>query len=450
MLRDLPFHVVGLSHHTAGIQLREQLAFTPAETSAWLQGQAAAGSTALLLSTCNRCEIYWTGGPDLETWFLDFALSRGVSIGESLLRLDGEAAVRHLFDVTAGLESQVLGEAEVLGQVRRAYDAAREAGTTNRLIDTVVSAALVAGRRVRRETLLGRHPSSVGSAAVDVAASLLTLADSRALVLGAGEVAEAVLKALQGRAAGVALVNRRLERAAPLASAFGAVTGEWEALDALLTASDLVFVGTSAGTPVLEAARLAEAIGAQGRQLTVFDLSVPRNVDPAARDVPGVQLLDLDDLQRLRCPVDGFTSPTITHARSVLEEELARLETSLRARAAAPKLAELHRMAARLAAEEAEVALAQLGELGERERRVVKEMAERLVRRVLYPVSRTVREHEAREAETRENPARGSTDRGSTARESTARDRATRGTPQEPVETTPAEPRKELVSRAPA
>jgi glutamyl-tRNA reductase len=392
MLRDLPFHVVGLSHHTAGIQLREQLAFSPAEVSAWLQGQAAAGSTALLLSTCNRCEIYWTGGPDLESWFLDFALTRGVSIGEALLRLDGEQAVRHLFDVTAGLDSQILGEAEVLGQVRRAYDAARDAGTTNRLIDTVLSAALVAGRRVRRETPIGRHPASVGSAAVDVAASTVVLGESRALVLGAGEVAGAVLKALQGRTAGTALVSRRPERAASLALAFGAVTGEWEVVDALLTTADAVFVGTSSARPVLDAARLAEALGTDGRKLAVFDLSVPRNVDPAARHVPGVRLFDLDDLQRLRCPVDGFTSPTIAQAQRILEEELERLESSLRARAAAPRLAELHRIAARLAKEEAERALAQMGEPGEQERQVVSEMAERLVRRVLYPISRAVRE----------------------------------------------------------
>src|SRR5688572_2146743 len=141
MLRDLPFHVVGLNHHTAGIQVREQVAFSQSEVAAWLQGQAAAGSTALLLSTCNRCEIYWTGGPDLEAWFRDFAMTHGVAVGNALLRLDGEAAIRHLFDVTAGLDSQILGETEVLGQVRRAYQAARAAGTSNRLIDTIVSAA---------------------------------------------------------------------------------------------------------------------------------------------------------------------------------------------------------------------------------------------------------------------------------------------------------------------
>jgi glutamyl-tRNA reductase len=398
MLRDLPFHVVGVSHHTAGIELRERFAFTSAEIAAWLQGQAAAGSTALLLSTCNRCEIYWTGDLDLEAWFRDFSSSRGACLGEALLRLDGEEAVRHLFDVTAGLDSQILGETEVLGQVRRAYDAARAAGTTNRLIDSILSAALVAGRRVRRETMLGRHPASVSSAAVDVAASavgasaLPSLGDARALVLGAGEVAEGVLKALHGRTAGTALVNRRPERAAALASAWDAVSGGWDELDALLAASDVVFVATSADHPVITATRLAEAVGPRGRQLSVFDLSVPRNVEPSARSVPGIRLFDLDDLQRLRCPVEGFESPAIDHARHVLNQELGRLDTAVRARAAAPRLADLHRMAARLAEEEADVALAQLGDLDEREQQVVREMAERLVRRVLYPVSRTVRE----------------------------------------------------------
>jgi glutamyl-tRNA reductase len=392
MLRNLSFHVVGVSHHTAGIELRERFSFTQAEVTAWLQGQAAASSTAILLSTCNRCEIYWTGDLDLEAWFRDFSRSRGASVAEALLRLDGEAAVRHLFEVTAGLDSQILGEAEILGQVRRAYDAARAAGTTNRVIDAVMSAALVAGRRVRRESMLGRHPQSVSSAAVDVALSFSgSLSTARALVLGAGEVAEGVLRALHGRTAGTALVSRRPGPAAALASAWDAVSAAWEELDALLAAADLVFVATSGPQPVIGAERLTEAAGARGRELAVFDLSVPRNVEASVRGVPGVSLFDLDDLQRLRCPGEGFSSPDIQQAQSILEQEIGRLDTALCARAAAPRLAELHRMGARLALEEAEVALAQLGDLDEREKQVVREMAERLVRRVLYPVSRTVK-----------------------------------------------------------
>lgn len=392
MLPGASFHVVGISHHTSGIELRERLAFSPAEVAAWLQGQAAAGGTALLLSTCNRFEVYWSGDLDFEAWFRDLALARDARLGEEFLRLDGGEAVRHLFHVAAGLESQILGETEVLGQVRRAYDAARAAGTTGRIMDAIFSAALVAGRRVRRETILGRHPASVSSAAVDVAGSVTGgLAGARALVLGAGEVAEGVLKALHGRTAGTALINRHPERAVALASAWGAISGSWDELDALLASADLVFVATGADHPLVSAARLAEAIGPGAREVAVFDLSVPRNVDPAARSVPGVRLFDLDDLQRLRCPVDGFASPAIDHARSVLDQELGRLDSALRARAAAPRLAELHRMATLLAEEEADAALAQLGDLGEREQRVVREMAERLVRRVLYPVSRSVR-----------------------------------------------------------
>ena len=392
MLRDISFHVVGVSYHTSGIDLRERLAFCPAEVAAWLQGQAAAGSAAVLLSTCNRTEIYWTGDLDLEAWFRDFALSRGASLDEEFLRLDGEEAVRHLFDVTAGLDSQILGETEVLAQVRRAYDAARAAGTTDGVIDSILSAALVAGRRVRRETILGHHPASVSSAAVDVAASLSGgLADARALVLGAGEVAEGVLRALHGRTAGTVLVNRSPDRAAALASAWEAVSAAWDELDAHLTWADLVFVATGAGHLLITADRLAGAEGWHGRERAIFDLSVPRNVDPSARALPGLRLFDLDDLQRLRCPVDGFATPAIDHARNVLDQEISRLDTALRARAAAPRLADLHRMATRLAQEEADAALGQLGDLGEREQRVVRAMAERLVRRVLYPVSRCVR-----------------------------------------------------------
>jgi glutamyl-tRNA reductase len=201
-----------------------------------------------------------------------------------------------------------------------------------------------------------------------------------------------VLRALHRRTAGTALVNRRADRAAALAQAWGGATGSWDDLDALLAAADLVFVATSAAQPLITGSRLAEAVRARGRGLAVFDLAVPRNVEPSARELAGVQLFDLDDLQRLRCPAEGFSSPGIHHARHVLDQEIHRLNSALRARAAAPRLADLHRVAARLAEEEAEVALAQLGDLDERERRVVREMAERLVRRVLYPVSRTVRE----------------------------------------------------------
>ncbi|HET7422232.1 MAG TPA: hypothetical protein VFJ92_01650, partial [Gemmatimonadales bacterium] len=171
MSHEPSFHVVGVSHHTVGVEVREQFALTPTESEAWLAAERLAGRSAVLLSTCNRCEVYWTGEHDLGQWFEDFARARGAGRHHAVTRLDGSAAVRHLYTVAAGLDSQILGEREILGQVRRAYQAARSAGTSDRVLDAVFVGALTAGRRVRRETLLGRHPASVSSAAVDVAAS---------------------------------------------------------------------------------------------------------------------------------------------------------------------------------------------------------------------------------------------------------------------------------------
>lgn len=389
------FHVVGVSHHTAGVEVREQFALTPPEADAWLAAERLAGRSAVLLCTCNRCEVYWTGGHDHGEWFQDFARARGAGHDYAVTRLDGSAAVRHLYTVAAGLDSQILGEREILGQVRRSYQAARAAGTTDRVLEAVFVGALTAGRRVRRETMLGRHPASVSSAAVDVASSVTGgLTGRRALLLGAGSVAEGILQALgPHRMAGVAVVNRHRTRAEALAAAWSAVSAAWSDLDALLAAADVVFVSTSSTRPLIDAAMLAEAIAVSpDRRLTVLDLSVPRNVEPAARAVPGVRLYDLDDLQQLRCPASGFDAPAVAEAERMLRGEITRLLRELDAREAAPRLAELHRAAARLMEEESERALRELGDLSERERRVVRAMAERLVRRVLYPVSRALRE----------------------------------------------------------
>ncbi|HUR96165.1 MAG TPA: glutamyl-tRNA reductase [Gemmatimonadales bacterium] len=400
VLHDLSFHVVGVSHHTATVGVREQFAVTADELAGVLACEHAAGRSALLLFTCNRCELYWSGAYDYESWFGDLARARGVTLPGEVARLDGIEAVRHLFTVTAGLDSQILGETEILGQVRRAYDAARAAGTTTREMDAIFSAALAAGRRVRRETLLGRHPTSVSSAAVELAAKewIDGLGGRPIVVLGAGEAAEGVLSALhlQG-ATNVALVNRNPQRAAALAEAWGAVAHGWERLPELAVGADLLFVATAAARPVVSAAELAGVMSSRpDRRLVTMDLSVPRNVQPEARAVPGLQLFDLDDLQRLCCPAAGTPAAALRDAERLLDEEITRLEQQLRGWAAAPRLAELHRHGAQIAEQEAAWALGQLGELSEQERLVVREMADRLVRRVLYPVSRSLREEQER------------------------------------------------------
>jgi len=394
MLPDLSFHVIGVSHHTARVEERERFALSHGDIVTLLREQHQAGRSALLLSTCNRCEYYWSGSEDGEAFLRRLAQTRGAASRTVFTRHDGEAAVRHLFVVAAGLDSQVLGETEILGQVRRAYDAARAAGTTTRDMDLILSGALAAGRRVRRETMLGRHPTSVSSAAVDLIAERLgTIGPRGVVVLGAGEAAEGILRALSQRGAtNVALLNRHPERARVLAEAWGATAGDLDQLEQRLEGADLLVVATASAHPVVSSAELAHVAARRGnRELFVVDLGVPRNVDPAARATATVQLFDLDDLQRLYCPAVGTAPPALADAERVIDDELARLGLSLRGRVVAPKLAELHRMGVQMAEQESAWALAQLESLSDGQREIVRQMADRLVRRVLYPVSRSLR-----------------------------------------------------------
>jgi glutamyl-tRNA reductase len=391
--QELPFHVVGLSHHTATVEQRERLALSPSECAKMLVDRQRAGSSALLLSTCNRLELYWSGPTDGYSWFQDLVLAKGSMM--PLTQHHGIEAVRHLFRVAAGLDSQILGETEILGQVRRAYEAARNAGSTTREMDLIFSAALAAGRRVRRDTLLGRHPSSVASAAVELAANHWGgFGQRRVLVLGAGEAAEGVLRSLQELgASAVTLLSRHPDRARTLASAWGADVGPFEELAERLAMVDLLLVATASARPVVSAAQLFDVMTRRShRELVVVDLAVPRNVEPDSRGIQGILLFDLDDLQRLCCPAAGTAIAKLEEAEQVVEDELIRLGLSLRGRVVAPQLAELHRIGVELAEQESAWALAQLESLSEPQRDVVRQMADRLVRRVLYPVSRNLRE----------------------------------------------------------
>jgi glutamyl-tRNA reductase len=304
------------------------------------------------------------------------------------------AAVRHLFRVSAGLDSQILGELEVLGQVRRAYDTARAAGSTTREIDLIFSAALETGRRVRRESMLGRHPASVSSSAVELVFQQSAVpARPEVLLLGAGEAAEGVLRAFnQHGGARLTLLTRQPEKAQILAEAWGSDVGRLEELEARLEKADVLMVATASARPVVTAGELGRAARARGgRELLVVDLAVPRNVDPDSRSIPGIRLLDLDDLQRLCCPAAGAPSAALADAEGIIEDELIRLGLGLRSREVAPRLAELHRISRQMAEQESDWALAQLETLSPAEREIVRQMADRLVKRVLYPVSQNLR-----------------------------------------------------------
>jgi len=308
MLSWPPFRMMGLSHRQADLGLRERFSRSRSEIVALLTGEAGPVRTGVLLSTCNRFEVYWWGRVDWPEWFLASADRSGAPvIRPAVCELAGGGAVRHLIRVTAGLDSQVVGEKEILGQVRRAWSLARECGATSRELDLVFAGAIAAARKVRRDSALARPVASVGSVAVEFARRECggTVAGRRVLVLGAGQAARAVLAALEGREAHVCVVTRRLERAAPLVGEYGVPVDSGEALDSRLAWAQVVFAATAAPTVLLSQEQLANA-GA----LTVVDLGVPRNVAPGARNLPGVRVFDLDDL-------DGG-SPKQTGAHSAL------------------------------------------------------------------------------------------------------------------------------------
>jgi glutamyl-tRNA reductase len=393
----MPFHLAGVSHHTADVTVRERLVLSPDALDAWLHREHQAGRSLVVLSTCNRLELYWWGDHDHEGGLRAFARERGLPLDpRAIYRRDGLPALTHLFLVAAGLDSQVLGEYEIQGQVRRAHDQSRSLGTTTWELDAAFDAALAAGRRVRHETALGRHPGSIASASVAHAKRCAggSFADKHVLVLGAGEAAQGVLDAIQAEAcASVLVLARTAERGEALVTDRTASAGPWSALAEALARADVVFAATAAPDPLLSGSQLSAALRSRPeRPLVVLDLAVPRNVDPAARDLRGIRLFDLDDLRLQHCPAAVGSAPALEEAEALVRAEVGQFRKALRNRAAAPHLAELHQLGDRLAREEADRALSELGPLSERQQDLVREMAERLVKKLLYPASRKIRE----------------------------------------------------------
>ncbi len=320
-----PLHVIGITHRKADLALRERFARSAGEIAGLLGAAGDAGSTGLILSTCNRFEVYWWGTAHWNDWFA----WQAVPVPRSgLVELQGLSAIRHLFTVASGLDSQILGETEILGQVRRAWRLARELGASARELDLVFAAALAAGRRVRRETSLGRHPASIGSVAVETAAPASGGWTGRvALVIGAGEAARRVVTTLIERQARVHLLSRHAERARTVAEALGVAADSWESLDDWLVRADAVFTATSAPSAFLTRERLEAAAARRdsASPLVVVDLGVPRNVAPEVRGLAGLKILDLDDLRSAGNGALLDMAPALESARLILERESAHL-----------------------------------------------------------------------------------------------------------------------------
>lgn len=326
---------IGVSHKTAPVAVRERLALTPGRVADFLRDTHAIGDVqeAVVISTCNRTEVYVVAGDpvDAESGVLTMlarkAGIRPTELAGSIYALRNCDAARHLYRVTSGLESMIVGEAEVQGQVKRAYDDALSAQSTGPLTNHLFRAALATGKRVRSETKIGERRLSVSSVAAALAAEQLEGLERReVLLIGAGETSELAARALSDHGVeAIFVANRGRERAISLAQRFGGQTTSFDELPAELVRADAVICTTSSPHPILGADDVAAVMAQRdGRPLLILDLAVPRDVAPEVRDVPGVALYNVDDLSAVVRRNRSVRQVEAQHAEGIVEQEIQR------------------------------------------------------------------------------------------------------------------------------
>ena len=373
--------LVGVSHHRAPIELRERVALD-AKAAAALAHEL--GGEAVVLSTCNRTELYLAREEPAEDVaeeaLRELAGDRGDELAAALYRLGDEAAALHLFRVAAGLDSLVPGEGEILGQVRAAY----EAGATGPFLDRLFRQAIQAGRRVRVETAIGESPASVPSAAAALAQQVFDdLTGRRVLVLGAGKTSEATARNLVSRGALVAVVaNRTLERGEELARGLGAEAIPLDAVGAALVRADVVVSATSATEHVITRDAVAAALRSRkGRPLLLVDLAVPRDLDPAINELDGCFLYDVDDLEAVVKETLSGRRGEAARAERLVAEEAERFRDWHASLDVVPTIASLRALVEEI--RDSELAKAG-GRLSESERRHVESVTSQILAKLLH------------------------------------------------------------------
>jgi len=394
----MPLATVGVSHHTASVEVRERFAFSPAEAERELLGlrQEAKVRETVLLSTCNRTEIYVHPGAEeavdaVRRLMLRRAGSLDRPAEEYLYALRGIEAVRHLFRVTAGVDSMVLGEAEIQGQVQEAWERAASVDVDPPLVGPVLDRffqrALGTGGRIRHETGVGEGAASVASVAVDLAGKVFgELEDRRVLVLGAGSTAELVVEALAREGVeGVVVANRTEERARALAARLSGRAVLFEEMSSVLRGVDIVVASTAAPHPLLtrESVRTAFPDGPR-RPLLIIDIAIPRDVEPGVGEEPNVFLYNVDDLRQIVDENLDRRRRSLPRAERIVAEEADAFRDWVASREMVPLIRRLRRRGHRVRRKELERTLSGLGHLSEEDRDRVVELSRRLVNKLLH------------------------------------------------------------------
>ena len=389
---------LGLNHRTAPLDLLEQLHLSQDQVQAALS-RAGCGRDAsrdgllelALLSTCNRVEAYavstQAGTEPLRTLLAESAGLDSEALDEHLYQYQGPAAVEHLLEVAAGLDSMVLGEPQILGQVADAHTMALRADSSGPVLARVFRTAIHGGKRARSETDIATNPATTSSVAVSFASDIVkSLGEAHVTVIGAGEMAELAVRSLRKReVTKITVVNRTLDKARELASRWDAEARTFEHLSATLQSSDIVIASTGAPHPILYSDMLENVMnGRATRPLVVLDIAVPRDVESEVADIPGVHLYDLEALNRHLEGSMSIRERQVPAVKAIIREEMADFERwyeSLRVR---PLIAALHQRADAIRREEIERTLRQMGDLDEAQLEHLDALTRAVVKKLLH------------------------------------------------------------------
>ena len=385
---------IGATHRSAPLSLLERLTIDDAMLGKYLDDLRARDhvNEAVIVSTCNRTEIFVTAEKfhgafrDVRDFISDVTFTPPEDFADHLEVTHDADAVRHLFAVAAGLESVVVGEHEILGQVRDAWTAAREAGASGPTLNLLFRHALEVGKRARTETDIARHVTSVSHAAVIMADERLGSIEGRSVaVVGAGSMARGVVDFVTSRRPGsLTVVNRTAERAEALAAG----VHEWATLDALpprLADADVVFCATSAAAGVIDAEMVAGALAARGgRPLLLVDIAMPRDVAPEVAELAGVTLLDMEALRDFADRGLSKRRREIPAVEGIVDDEVDRYLAASSAREVAPLIVELRRRGDAVVADELERYSAKLTALDPAHRELVEGLMRGVVAKLLH------------------------------------------------------------------
>jgi glutamyl-tRNA reductase len=391
--------VTGVNHRTAPVSVREKLAFPQPELPGALEVllKSAGITEGLILSTCNRVEIAVTAREpaDLRASVEEFLSgSQGVSsewLRPFIYEFEGRDAIRHIFRVAASLDSMVIGEPQILGQLKSAYAVAKNSGALNGFLETVMTRAFGVAKRVRTETEIGTNAVSISYAAVELAREIFgSLAQQRVMLIGAGKMSELAARHLRKSGVQQILVaNRTYGRAEQLASAVNGTVVSYSEYRLRLKDADIVITSSGASGYLLGKEDMRRIIEARrNRPMFLIDIAVPRNIDPEVNELDNVFLYDIDDLQRV---VDENLQSRLDQAKEadrIIDEEVERLENWLRTRQVGPLIASLQDQLEQIRAGELERVRGRLGSLTPQQEQAVEALTRGIVNKIAHgPIS---------------------------------------------------------------